>query len=642
MSSTFRVLGVFVLLQLFCIGMAAAETEHRVALIIGNGAYPGTPLDNAANDARAMATALGKLGFEVTALENSSKKPMERAIIAFGEKLKQPNTVGLFYYAGHGMQVKGQNYIIPVDAAIDHEADVRIETVPVDLVTDQMGDAGNRLNIIILDACRDNPFERKLRGAGGHGLAAMDAARGTLIAYATAPGATAADGTDGHGLYTDELLRALKEPGLKVEEVFKRVRVAVAQRSRGVQTPWESSSLTGEFVFNPVPRVAMAAPPAAAAIGGTPPVAAPDRAIRDLDATFVTLRTAKVRAEPSAMSKDLDTLPPDSVVKVTGRVGPDWLRVAWGDGQAYISAPQMQEVDEGEVEKWASVTGTKSPTDVEAFLRAYPNGFYAGSAKALLERLRSKPQQVAMAPPARSRAESLAAPGQTFRACANCPEMVSLPGGTFMMGSNGDPSERPVHQVTVAPFAIGRFPVTNGEWRLCFKAHGCTWAAVGDDDEPVRNVSWEDAQQYIAWLAKATDRNYRLPTEAEFEFAARGGNDGSYWSGDKLKLGVADCKGCGEPYDPKAPQKVGTFKPNGYGLFDMAGSVEEWVADCWHHNYVGAPSDGSAWVEPKCDTRVLRGGLWKSEMTAIRPTNRAQYDAVVRYVTHGFRVARSP
>jgi formylglycine-generating enzyme required for sulfatase activity len=220
--------------------------------------------------------------------------------------------------------------------------------------------------------------------------------------------------------------------------------------------------------------------------------------------------------------------------------------------------------------------------------------------------------------------------------------MVNLPGGTFMMGSNGDPSEKPVHQVTVAPFAIGRFPVTNGEWRLCFKAHGCTWAAVGDDDEPVRNVSWEDAQQYIAWLAKATDRNYRLPTEAEFEFAARGGNDGSYWSGDKLKLGVADCKGCGEPYDPKSPQKVGTFKPNSYGLFDMAGSVEEWVADCWHHNYVGAPSDGSAWVEPKCDTRVLRGGLWKSEMTAIRPTNRGQYDAVVRYVTHGFRVARSP
>lgn len=619
--------------------LAAAEMEHRVALVIGNGSYPVTPLDNAVNDSRAMAGALKELGFDVTALENSSKKPMERAIVAFGDKLKQPNTVGLFYYAGHGMQVKGQNYIIPVDAAIEHEADVRIETVAIDLVTDQMADAANRLNILILDACRDNPFERKLRGGGGHGLAAIDAARGTLIAYATAPGSTAADGVGGHGLYTDELLKALHLPGLKAEEVFKRVRVAVAERSRGAQTPWESSSLTGEFVFKPLPQVAMTPPPAAAAAAAPAP-AVPDKTIRDLDATFVTLRTVKVRAEPSALSKRLDTLSPDSVVKVTGRVGEDWLRVAWGDGQAYVSTPQLREVDEGEVEKWASIAGTKSAPEVEAFLRTYPKGFYAERARTLLESLRSGPQQVAMAP--RSRAEDVTPLGQSFRACANCPEMVNLPGGTFMMGSNGDPSEKPVHQVKVAPFAIGRYPVTNGEWRLCFKAHGCTWAATGDDDEPVRNISWDDAQQYVAWLAKATGRTYRLPTEAEYEFAARGGNDGSYWAGEKLKVGVADCRGCGEPHDPKAPQKVGTFKPNGYGLFDMAGSVEEWVADCWHANFVGAPVDGSAWVEPKCDARVLRGGLWKSDLATIRVTRRDQYDAVVRYVTHGFRVARSP
>src|SRR5207248_560810 len=137
-------------------------------------------------------------------------------------------------------------------------------------------------------------------------------------------------------------------------------------------------------------------------------------------------------------------------------------------------------------------------------------------------------------------------------------------------------------------------------------------------------------QQYIAWLAKATNRNYRLPTEAEFEFAARSGAETKYWWGDALKDGVADCKGCGKPYDAKAPQKVGTFKANPYGLFGMAGGVDEWVADCWHKNYVGAPSDGSAWSEEKCAAHVLRGGSWKSEPRQIRSSSRDQYDAAVR------------
>jgi formylglycine-generating enzyme required for sulfatase activity len=243
-------------------------------------------------------------------------------------------------------------------------------------------------------------------------------------------------------------------------------------------------------------------------------------------------------------------------------------------------------------------------------------------------------------PSSPTREAGLPAPGGTGLPVPS-PELVNIPGGTFTMGSNSDPSEKPMHQVTIAPFALGKYPVTNGEWRVCFNQGDCTLSPTGDDDEPVHNISWDDTQQYVRWLGKVTDRAYRLPSEAEFEFAARGGADGSFWSGGKLKIGVADCAGCGEPYDAKTPQKVGTFKPNGYGLFDMAGNVEEWVADCWHNNYVGAPTDGSAWVSPKCYVHVLRGGSWRSEVATIRLTSRDQYDGVVRYITHGFRVALS-
>jgi uncharacterized protein YgiM (DUF1202 family) len=247
----------------------ALAAEPRVALVIGNGAYKDAPLKNAVNDARAMAAALSRLGFDVIELRDAPRKWMESSILEFGDKLKKGG-VGLFYYAGHGLQVKGQNYLVPVDANITSEASVRFEAIAVDSITDQMGDAANKANIVILDACRNNPFERRLRG-GSRGLAAMDAARGTLIAYATAPGMTAEDGDGTNGVYTEELLKAVREPGLKVEDVFKRVRASVFDRTRGRQTPWESSSLTGDFYFN----AATAVPAAPAAAATAPPGADP-------------------------------------------------------------------------------------------------------------------------------------------------------------------------------------------------------------------------------------------------------------------------------------------------------------------------------------------------------------------------------
>jgi len=221
------------------------------------------------------------------------------------------------------------------------------------------------------------------------------------------------------------------------------------------------------------------------------------------------------------------------------------------------------------------------------------------------------------------------------------PEMASIPGGTFAMGSDDDPSEKPIHHVTIKPFAISKFPVTVREWNACVAAKGCTYVPIGKDDAAVANLSWADAQQFVEWLSNVTQKPFRLPSEAEWEYAARGGTRTKFWWGDQLQADMANCKGCNEPYDTSKPQKVGSFKPNPFGLYDMGGNIDQWVADCWHKNYQGAPSDGSAWVDNNYLSHVIRSGSWKNDPSYVRPSSRDHYDTSVRYPTHGLRVARS-
>lgn len=225
----------------------ASNSQRRFALVIGNGAYQNSPLSNPVNDAQDMAQALRLLGFEVQSGSNLTQREMRQMIREFGQRIKGGG-VGLFYYAGHGVQVKGQNYLIPVGADIQTEADVEDLAVSVNLVLGLMDEASNGLNIVILDACRNNPFARSFRSAAG-GLAQVDAPTGTLIAYATAPGSVASDGASRNGLYTQELLKFMRTPGLDIENVFKQVRISVRNLTQGRQTPWESSSLVGDFYF---------------------------------------------------------------------------------------------------------------------------------------------------------------------------------------------------------------------------------------------------------------------------------------------------------------------------------------------------------------------------------------------------------
>jgi formylglycine-generating enzyme required for sulfatase activity len=224
---------------------------------------------------------------------------------------------------------------------------------------------------------------------------------------------------------------------------------------------------------------------------------------------------------------------------------------------------------------------------------------------------------------------------------SNEPEMVLLSGGTFSMGSGRDGSEMPVHRVTIKAFEMSKFPITVHEWNECVAAKACENVTAGEDDAPVTNVSWSDAKQFVGWLMQRTQKDYRLPSEAEWEYAARGGTETDYWWGDQLKVGIADCKGCGGSYNGK-PTKVGSLAANPFDLYDMGGGVDQWVEDCWHNGYLGAPNDGSPWVEAGCASHVIRSGSWENDASYARVASRDHYDTEIRYPTHGFRVARSP
>ncbi len=259
--------------------MAPRAAEQRIALVIGNSAYKVSPLANPTNDARAMAVKLQQLGFTVIRKENADREEMMTAAREFGNQLKNGG-VGLFYYAGHGVQSKGINYLVPVDSNINSEDELSTRAYSANELLEKMDTAKNRVNMVILDACRDNPFARSFRSAS-RGLAGIEQApSGTLIAYATSPGSVASDGSGSNGLYTEQLLQAMSEPGLKIEDVFKRVRVNVMDRSAGKQTPWEMSSVTGDFYFNPTAeQAAMALASAAPALGQT---ARPSESTRQL------------------------------------------------------------------------------------------------------------------------------------------------------------------------------------------------------------------------------------------------------------------------------------------------------------------------------------------------------------------------
>jgi formylglycine-generating enzyme required for sulfatase activity len=325
---------------------------------------------------------------------------------------------------------------------------------------------------------------------------------------------------------------------------------------------------------------------------------------------YEAVRTSNIRRGPSAQTERVTTVPAGSTLRVVGLAeGRDWYQVETEDGQ---------------------------------------RGFIYG------QLIRPKPESAPVEEPRQAepapKIEPVAAPVARMatggiKDCENCPELVQIPAGTFVMGSKeGHWSERPVHRVTIAePFALGRYEVTVGQWQACIDAGACQSMPAMQNvtaSSPVHNVSWNEAQNYLKWLSQSTGKSYRLPTEAEWEYAARAGTKTRYWWGEAIGVSNADCEDCGGDWDRKTPAQVGGFAPNPFGLHDMNGGVMEWVADCWSQDYEGAPSDGSAWLAGDCEQRVLRGGSWRNDQTYATVSSRLSYDASVRYYTNGFRVAR--
>ncbi len=355
----------------------AAMAEKRIALVVGNGAYEYSPLPNPPNDADLMAKTLADVGFEVTKYKNLGRRDLKRAFYEFGQKLERSGegTVALIYYAGHGVQLEGENYLIPVDTQIEDAFDVEIEAIRASSLLKTFSGSESSLNIVILDACRNNPFKGSSRSAG-RGLAKMDAPTGTLLAYSTSPGNVAVDGNGANSPYTKALANAIKEPGVNVEQVFKHVRISVMDRTQGKQVPWESSSLIGNFAF-----VGSAAP-----VSTTQPLPVEE-----------PVQTATVRSDsmnqvveiefwksisdsnnPDLFKSYLDKFPDG----IFADIAKQRVKTASADGATSVA--------ESELVFFQSIQNSERAADFEAYLNQFPNGKFAPIAKARITTIKEK------------------------------------------------------------------------------------------------------------------------------------------------------------------------------------------------------------------------------------------------------------
>jgi len=348
--------------------IAQAPTDVRIALIIGNAAYVNVPaLANSTNDAASMANIMRKLGFKVILVTNADKSTMERAIDQMKDQLKGQQAVAMLYYAGHGIQLDWHNYMVPIDVKLSSSSDVRKQTIDIERVINSFKISSTRLNIIVLDACRDNPFTDK---ASGKGLAQLDAPPGTYLAFATAPGNVAEDGDEssGNGLFTQYLIKELQKPA-RIEDVFKRVRLQVRKKSQGRQIPWDSSSLEDDFAFNDGSKHTFNQ--------------------EDL-LTEGKEKEARLRLENGLeKSQDNPRVLEDAKLAESQRlreVEKTKLQVELEARLRKESAEKQFEIQKAE---WDKIKNSKNVDDFYAFLEKYPSGFITEQAQYAIESLSS-------------------------------------------------------------------------------------------------------------------------------------------------------------------------------------------------------------------------------------------------------------
>jgi hypothetical protein len=358
--------------------VAPALAETRIALVVGNAGYQAVvSLENAVHDARLMAATLETRGFQTTLLTDADRATLTRAVGEFGRALREAGSeaTGLFYYAGHGVQSFGTNYLLPVDARLTDAADLALVAVEAEAVLRQMASARNLTNIVILDACRNNPFQG-IPDMNDNGLAEMKAPTGTFLAYSTAPGAVALDGTGGNSPFTRALAAQIAIDGQPIEQLFRSARVAVLEETNGAQTPWDASSLTREFFFTP-PVVVSAEELADAQLWDSV------RATRDPVQIMLFLRgypSSRFAVEARQLLGELI----DAELEPSAPAPP-----------AAAAPPQVPGADEQELMAKAQASG--DPADYQAYLDAYPTGVFAELARTELKAIGA--QLAAAAPP---------------------------------------------------------------------------------------------------------------------------------------------------------------------------------------------------------------------------------------------------
>ena len=627
-----------------------AIAAKRVALVIGNAVYAHAPrLANPLNDAGDIGAALGRLGFTVTRLENVDQIALRRGLRAFTRAASNAEAAVVFY-AGHGIEVGGRNFLVPVDAQLKSDREVEFETVSLDLVSRAVEGAAG-LGLVILDACRDNPFAAAMQRAGssrsiGRGLARVEPSGEMLVAYAARGGTVAADGKGRNSPYSTALLAHLEEPGLEVGLMFRKVRDAVLKATGNKQEPFVYGSLSSKG-FWLAGRLAAPGPQAP----DRPPQGGSGASREQLAARAYEAaeRLNTVEAYEAVISGF-----PDSPFAALARGQVRKLKALAADPAAVEAALGLTVADRSLIQWGLSAAGfDPGPADgafgprTRAALKAWQakagaaaTGWLTLAAASALKAAGEKASRAALRP------------GRTFRDCAACPVMAVLPAGSFTMGSPSHErgrydSEGPQRRVTIErPFAVGQYEVTFAEWDACASAGGCSHRPSdegwGRGRRPVMNVSWNDAKEYVRWLSRRTGKRYRLLSEAEWEYAARAGTRTRYHWGDSVGHNRAACDACGSRWDDDRTAPVGSFGANRFGLHDVHGNVSEWVEDCWHDSYRGAPSNGRAWTfGGNCGRRVGRGGSWSNVPRHLRAAVRGRDSAGVRDVNNGFRVART-
>lgn len=751
--------------------MSAAA--RRVALVIGNSAYPGSPLRNPANDARDIAASLSRIGFAgigSTDAGVSSRLDLDynglRAALADFAQAAHGAPQAVLYYAGHGIEYQGENYLIPVDARLEHARRLDFEAAPLGQILRNVDDEGG-LRLIILDACRNNHFRSRLFGARdlGRGLRAVEPQGSVLVAYAAKHGTVAQDGEGRNSPFVSSLLTHIEKPGLEVAQLFREVRDDVLDTTGREQEPHLYGSLgrKQEYLIPPVaaPTPTPFIPHVDAATrehtlwteiaASRDPLAFEDFLEKFPDGTYSRLaaRKAETAIDTCGSVETLEQLirqHPDSprvqraqarVVKLTEEKKPftfngralTTLGIVLSGSAAIAFALVWTPKDLLPTLYCAfardACTGPRPLTD-ETPKPVEPSEPLAGTAQPLtpdpaketIAKIAASTDRETLltlakeTPDSRSAVEARFAElgyikvvtgrgaaektqwlkegranpdaPDSFRDCDKCPEMVVVPAGKFLMGSTtktdpnryGDEDDGSGRQVEITipqPFAVGRLEVTFDEWEACVADGGCKSnpspdaSGFGKGRRPVINVSWRDAQEYVAWInAKAPkDHPYRLLSEAEWEYAARGVTVATpqppyFFGADEKKLcdygNVADkstkkkhpdwtIAPCDDGQTTTSP--VGTYRPNAFGLKDTIGNVWEWVEDCYRDSYKDMPLDVRATGRPWLDgcnnssDRVLRGGSWSNDPRILRSAFRGWNQPDVRDSVIGFRLSRT-